>query len=82
MGHVEGLGQAVGHVCCGPRAEGAVAADPRREGLALDVVHDEVGAPVLLADLVDADQVGVAEASGGPSLELEALEGVAPSQVA
>jgi hypothetical protein len=37
------------------------AADALREGVALDELHDEVGAPVVVTDVVHGDQAGVRE---------------------
>jgi hypothetical protein len=42
------------------------------QAAALDVIHREVVLPLLLADLVDGDDVGVLEAGGGPGFLLEA----------
>ncbi len=56
----EGVGQGGAerdHVAERQRA----AADPLGEGVALDELHDEVGAPVVVADVVDRDQPGVRE---------------------
>ena len=44
----------------------------RGEAAAVDHLHDDEGAVVLLADLVDGDDVGVVEGRGGAGLALEA----------
>src|SRR6266508_2817845 len=44
----------------------------RAQVLALDVLHDEIGAAVDLAGLVDADDVRVGQAGGGARLVGEA----------
>ena len=52
----------------------ALAAEVAGEGVALDKLHDEVVDALLLADIVDADDVAVAEARGGFGLVDEAVD--------
>jgi hypothetical protein len=71
VGVVHGLGQL-------PHEHGGVAGRLRRTGdllvqaAAVDVFQREVGAAVVLADLVDVDDVGVLELGGGLGLAAEA----------
>ena len=48
------------------------ALQPRRQGLAGEQLHDDVGLGVVLADLVDRAEVRVAHPGGGPRLAQEA----------
>src|SRR5436189_24102 len=56
----------------GARARGQRTADELLEGFALDQLEDEVRLPVVLAALVDLDDVGVAELGDGLGLQAEA----------
>jgi hypothetical protein len=51
-----------------PRVDRPVGRDPLREGAAVDELHDDVGAFVLLDDVVDDDDVRVAEPGHRPGL--------------
>ena len=55
------------------RAQPALGAQHRGEVGALDVLHREVEQPVLLARVVDGDDVRVLQGSGDPRLAIEAL---------
>ena len=52
----------------------ALGGDPLLQRLARDVLEDDVGAPVVLAGVDDADQVGMRELGDRPRLAAEALE--------
>ncbi len=70
-GHVgRDLGGAIGQ-------DRALAADDLSERATLDVLHDDEVRAVLLAPVVDRDDVGVAEVGGGLCLAAEALDEVA-----
>ena len=42
--------------------------------MAFDIVHREVGLPVVFAHLMDGDDVGIAQAGGGKGLIPKALD--------
>ena len=52
--------------------EDALLGDHMLEGLALDVLHRDVGSGALLPDVVDGHDVGMGEGAGRPELALEA----------
>ena len=67
--------EAAGEVAGALGGEGSVLLEEVVEGAAGEEVHDEEGAALVLADVVDGDDGGVAEARGGAGF-LEEAEGV------
>ena len=57
-----------------PRGDGAVLADHLAQGAPLDVLHDDEVRALLLAPVVDGDDVGVVEVGGRARLPAEALD--------
>jgi hypothetical protein len=67
----------------GGGARQAELAQARVQAAAIDQLHGEVGPAVILADVVDGDDVGVVEVARGRRLDVEALQGVGrPRQAA
>jgi hypothetical protein len=65
----------------GGRGVGLFPGQPDVQRRALQKLHDDKGRPVLLADLVDGDDVGVAEPGGGQRLAAEAGHELGVGQV-
>ena len=71
-----GGGEAVGDLAAeaDDLARGQRRAEALAEALALDQLHDQERVAVLVADVVDGDEIGVAQRRGRPRLLLEARE--------
>ena len=54
-----------------------LAADALAEGLALQQLHDQVRAPLVLSDVVNRADVGVIQSRGRAGFPMEALRGLA-----
>ena len=59
------------------RQRGAV--QPVAQALPVEQLRNDVGRPVVLADVVDGDDVRVVERGGGPRFELEAAQPIGVS---
>jgi hypothetical protein len=72
VGEPEPVGDLVGDIQLPDRRERRVVADQDSQGVAIDVLHGDVQLPVVVAHVVDRDDVGVLEPAGRLSFTNEA----------
>ncbi len=74
MGIVQGSGDLFDDVRCPVGRQRTLLLDDLLQGMALEILHDDIVDAVLVPDVVDDDDIGVAQSSSGLSFSLEALD--------